>query len=131
MTRVLDFTSRTERTYLVDSSGNRVEQIWGVLPGVSSLVELGDSDATSFAAGIAKVISFYEESGVHAFTFVFLSSPEPAGDTFALHVKICSRPAFRPLYTNYDTWFAPKLVGDEVHTETPERYADALRNRWT
>jgi hypothetical protein len=31
---------------------------------------------------------------------------------------------------NYDTWFAPMFVGDEVHTEAPERYAERLRARW-
>ena len=49
---------------------------------------------------------------------------------FALQVKLCARPAFRPLYTNYDTWFAPKLVGDDAYTEAPEQYAARLKARW-
>jgi hypothetical protein len=49
---------------------------------------------------------------------------------WALHVKVCSRPAFRSLYSNYDTWFTPKFLGDEVHTEPPEGYAARLRGRW-
>jgi galactose-1-phosphate uridylyltransferase len=106
-------------------------EIWGVLPGVGSLVEIDEGDAEAFATGISKVISFYEDSGAHPFTFAFLSSPQPMnGNRFALHVKVCSRPAFRTLYSNYDTWFTPKLIGDEVHTEAPERYAEALRKRW-
>ncbi len=106
-------------------------EIWGVLPGTGSLAELRDGDAASFAAGIARVVSFYEDSGTHPFTFAFHSSPETgAADTWALHVKICSRPAFKPLYANYDTWFAPKFIGDEVHTEAPESYAAKLRERF-
>jgi len=106
------------------------KEIWGVLPGKRSLAEISDQDAAGFAAGISKVISFYEECGTHPFTLAFLSSPEAGGGSQALHVKLCSRPAFRPLYANYDTWFTPKLVGDDVHLEAPEQYAQRLRARW-
>jgi len=47
-----------------------------------------------------------------------------------LHVKLIARPAFRASYTNYDTWFGPKLAGDEAHTEAPEQYAARLKVRW-
>lgn len=107
------------------------KEIWGVLPGVGSLAELDDAGAQDFGEGIARVVSFYEEIGTHPFTFAFLSLPETGGgDRFALHVKIGARPAFRSLYSNYDTWFTPKIVGDEVHTEAPEEYAAQLRSRW-
>jgi galactose-1-phosphate uridylyltransferase len=106
-------------------------EVWGVLPGVGSLAELSDSGAQGFAEGLARVLAFYEESGTHPFTLAFFSSPEPGlGDRFALHVRLCARPAFRSLYANYDTWFTPKFLGDDVHTEAPERYAEQLRTRW-
>lgn len=107
------------------------KEIWGVLPGTASLADLGDGDAAAFAAGISRVVSFYEESGTHPFTLAFLSAPDAANETWALHVKLCSRPAFKAQYTNYDTWFAPKFVGDEVHTEAPESYAGKVRPRFT
>jgi galactose-1-phosphate uridylyltransferase len=107
------------------------KEIWGVLPGVSSLVEVGDVEAVALAEGIAKVVSFYEAIGTHPFNFAFFSAPMPVRDgSFALHVRMCSRPALKPLYANYDTWFTPKLVGDDVHTEAPEQYAAQLRTRW-
>jgi galactose-1-phosphate uridylyltransferase len=107
------------------------KEIWGVLPGTASLADLSDAGAADFAAGLAKVLAFYEESGTHPFTFAFHSSPETGeAGSWALHVKVCSRPAFRAQYVNYDTWFAPMFVGDEVHTEAPERYAERLRARW-
>ncbi len=106
-------------------------EIWGVLPGTASLADVSDADARAFAAGIAKVVSFYEEAGAHPFTLAFHSTPDDgAARSFALHVKLCSRPAFKSLYANYDTWFAPKFIGDEVHTEAPESYAEKLRARW-
>jgi len=106
------------------------KEIWGVLPGVSSLAELGDGDAEAFGAGISRVASFYEESGTHPFTMAFFSSPAAGERHFDLQVRLCSRPAFKALFANYDTWFTPKLIGDEVHTEAPEQYAARLRGRW-
>lgn len=106
-------------------------EFWGVLPGVASLAETTDAAADAFAEGISRVVSSYEASGVHPFTLAFHSSPEAgAADGWALHVRICSRPAFRSLYVNADTWFAPKFLGDEVHTEAPEAHAERLRARW-
>src|SRR5262249_10127177 len=52
------------------------KEIWGVLPGTASLADLPDAAAADFAAGIAKVISFYEELGNHPFTFAMISSPQ-------------------------------------------------------
>jgi galactose-1-phosphate uridylyltransferase len=106
-------------------------EIWGILPGTASLADVSEADARSFAEGISRIVSFYEEGGVHPFNLAFLSSPAPAAATgFALHVKVCSRPALRSLYLNYDTWFGPLFAGDDVHTEAPEVYAGRLRARW-
>ncbi|HSN92894.1 MAG TPA: hypothetical protein VLS93_16810 [Anaeromyxobacteraceae bacterium] len=106
------------------------KEIWGILPGKASLVEIAEADARAFAEGISRIVSFYEEGGTHPFTLAFLSSPEGAAPGFALHVKVCSRPALKPLYANYDTWFAPMFAGDDVHTEAPEAYAERLRARF-
>jgi UDPglucose--hexose-1-phosphate uridylyltransferase len=108
------------------------KEIWGVLPGTASLADVRDEDAAAFGEGISRVVRFYEESGTHPFTLAFHSSPDPAADarSWALHVRICARPAFRPLYVNYETWFGPKFFGDDVHTEAPEAYAARLRARW-
>jgi galactose-1-phosphate uridylyltransferase len=106
-------------------------EVWGLVPGTGSLAELDDAGAEGLAAGLSRVISFYEEVGAHAFTVAFLSSPVPGrGGEFALQVRACSRPPPRPLYVNYETWFGPMFAGDEVHTEAPEAYAAKLRQRW-
>ena len=109
-------------------SGQR--EVWGVLPGASSLLELDEAGAAGFAAGLSKVASHYERIGQHPFTLAFFSSPDAGRRDFALHVRICARPALRSLFVNYDTWFSPKLLGDEVHTEAPESLAAALRAGW-
>lgn len=106
-------------------------EVLGVVEGVGSLPELDDGAVAGLAEGIAKVISFYESMGLHAFTMAFFSSPTPGrGGEFSLHARLCSRPPLRPLYMNYETWFGPLFNGDEVVTEPPEAWAAALRSRW-
>ncbi|HET6923372.1 MAG TPA: hypothetical protein VFI16_09510 [Anaeromyxobacteraceae bacterium] len=127
--RHLGTTGRVE--WLAAWAPAHQKEVWGLLPGTGSLAEIGEAEAEAFAQGISRVISFYEESGTHPFTMAFLSSPQPGtGGESWLQARLCSRPAFKPLYANYDTWFAPKLVGDEVHTEAPETWAARLRARW-
>jgi galactose-1-phosphate uridylyltransferase len=106
------------------------KEVWGILPGVATIAELDGAGAEAFAAGLVRIVSSYEEAGVHPFTFAFLSSPERDDPGWALHVKVCSRPAFRAEYVNYDTWFTPKLLGDDVHVEAPETWAERLRRAW-
>jgi galactose-1-phosphate uridylyltransferase len=106
-------------------------EVWGLVPGVGSLTELDDAGVAGLAAGLDRVISFYEEIGAHPFNFAFLSSPEPGrGGEFALQVRACTRPPLKNLYVNYETWFGPMYGGDDVHTEAPETYAARLRQRW-
>ncbi len=106
-------------------------EVWGILPGTASLAEARDEDLAAFGDGIARVVSAYEEWGAHPFTFAFQSSPVPGREgEWALHVKLCSRPAFKAMYANYDTWFGPLFAGDDVHTEAPEVYAARLRARF-
>jgi galactose-1-phosphate uridylyltransferase len=106
-------------------------EVWGILPGTASLAEARDEDLASFADGLARVLSAYEAWGTHPFTLAFLSSPwTDRGRDWALHVKVCARPAFKAVYASYDTWFSPMFAGDEVHTEAPEAYAARLRERF-
>jgi UDPglucose--hexose-1-phosphate uridylyltransferase len=128
--RYIGSTGRVE--WLAAYAPAHQREILGVVPGIGSIAELTDGDADGFAAGIAKVISVYESLGSHPFTFAFFSSPEPgSGKHFAVHVKLCSRPPFRSMYSNYDTWFTPKLIGDDVHTQAPEEYAELIRKQWS
>ncbi|HEU4384275.1 MAG TPA: hypothetical protein VFR85_12360 [Anaeromyxobacteraceae bacterium] len=127
--RHLGATGRVE--WLAAWAPAHQKEVWGLVPGVSSLAEVGEAEAQGLARGISKVISFYEASGTHPFTMAFLSSPHPGRQgEFWLQVRLCSRPAFRALYANYDTWFGPKLAGDEAHTEAPEAWAARLRASW-
>lgn len=105
------------------------KEVWGVLGGKSTLYDVTDAEIDSLGKGIQKVVSFYEEEGHFSYTFAFFSSPlSEDAKHFALQVRLCARPAFKALYSNYDTWFTPKFIGDEVHTTAPEDYCKRLKN---
>lgn len=116
--------------WLAAFAPSRQKELWGLLPGKSSLVEIDAAEARAFGEGIARVVAFYEAQGQHSFTLAFLSAPAPE-PSHTLQVRLCARPAFRAAYSNYDTWFAPLFTGDDAHTEAPESYAARLRAAWT
>ncbi len=138
---LLDVEKRESRRYLgatgavewiVPFAPAHQKEAWGILPGAGSLAEIDDRIAGDFGQGIGRLAAFYEQEGHYAFTMAFFSSPlAGAAEHFSLHVKLCARPAFKPLYANYDTWFSPKFVGDEVHTATPEEYGARMREAIT
>jgi UDPglucose--hexose-1-phosphate uridylyltransferase len=117
--------------WLAAYAPSRQKELWGLLPGTGSLAEVDQAGLEGLAEGMAKVISFYEALGTHSFTMAVLSSPLPGrGGEFALQVRLCTRPALKPVYVNYETWFGPLFAGDDAHTEAPESYAEKLRARW-
>jgi galactose-1-phosphate uridylyltransferase len=108
----------------------RQKEVWGLLPGRGSLAEIDEAAADGLGLGISRVVSAYEDMGQHPFTLAFFSSPTPGrGGEFELQVRICARPALKPLYANYDSWFGPLLCGDDAHLEAPESYATRIRAR--
>lgn len=114
--------------FLASFAPSHQREIWGILNGKSSLADITENEALGFAEGISKVITYYESINNHPYTLAFFSAPDAKIEKFfSLQVRICSRPAFRSLYSNYDTWFAPKFVGDEVHTDAPENYAKEIK----
>jgi len=114
--------------WLVPFAPTHQKEVWGLCKKTSSLANITESIALAFAKGIAKVVSFYEQEGHFAFTFTFFSAPKDDAEAFfPLQVRLCARPAFKNLYTSYDTWFSPKFIGDEAHTSSPEEYGARLK----
>ncbi len=117
-----------DTSWLASFAPQHQKEIIGIIKGKSSLVDITEEDGERFALGISKIISFYEDINFHPFTLAFYSSPNANDrDFFSLQVRICSRPAFKKLYSNFDTWFVPKFIGDEAHTEAPEEYARKIK----
>lgn len=113
--------------WLVPFSPSHQKEVWGIVRGKGSIYELSDKDLEKLAIGISKVVSFYEDEG-NTYTFALLSSPvKDVGDYFSVQVRLCARPALKALYSNFDTWFDPMFVGDDVHTQSPEEYGDKLK----
>lgn len=113
--------------WLVPFAPSHQKEVWGIVEGKGSLFELSEKDLQSLAIGISKTVSYYEDEG-NTFTFALLSSPDiGVGDYFSAQIRLCARPAFKSLYSNFDTWFDPMFVGDDVHTQSPEEYGNNLK----
>lgn len=114
--------------WIVPFAPSHQKEIWGIYLAKGSFFDAPYDVAEGLSMGISKIISFYEKEGHYAFTFSFFSTPEEgSGQYFPLHVRLAARPAFRALYPNYDSWFLPKMIGDEVLVISPEEYAQRIK----
>ena len=106
-------------------------EIIAVLPGFSRLSALGDEQVAALAAGLAKVLSWYESEGLSAFNFMLCGGPVsgdiPAAGPHAVVLRIIARSAFRPGYRTDDD-FLQKQLGGELIFVPPEQIAAILRS---
>ena len=126
-------------------------EIIAVLPGFSRLSTLGDEQVSALAAGLAKVLAWYESEGLSAFNFMLCGGPlssdisaaSLASDALAaalpaapvaaqsagphaVVLRVIARSAFRPGYRTDDD-FLQKQLGGELIFVTPEQIAVTLR----
>ncbi|HET7833369.1 MAG TPA: hypothetical protein VFK88_10445 [Gallionella sp.] len=91
---------------------------------------LSDEDIADLSAGIARVLSFYENRGHLSFNYTLFSASGSADHrgTRCLF-KIITR---QNLYTNYrnDDYFLQKLLQSELIFKLPEELAKELTMRW-
>ncbi len=113
--------------WIVPYSPSHQKEIWGIVRGKSSIFELSEKEIYALAEGIIRSLAFYEDEG-NTCTFALLSSPKTEDkEYYSLQIRLCARPAFKSLYSNFDTWFVPMFAGEDVHTLSPEEYALKLK----
>ncbi len=113
--------------WIVPFAPSHQKEIWGLVNGKSSITELTEKEIHAISEGISRALAFYEDEG-NTFTFALLSSPDDhVNRYFSLQIRLCARPAFKSLFSNYDTWFNPMFVGEDVHTQSPEEYGLRLK----
>ena len=123
------FLGRIGRTYwLVPFAPERRYEVWCIVEGASSLLELSDGDLAGVADGLSRVLRCYSDMGVLAFNMAFISGPLSggAGGYFWLNVRICARFGLRKPFLS-DFWALPALLDTDEIFEAPEEYADRLR----
>jgi len=106
-------------------SGGR--EVLAVVPGVRRVSELGADQVAYLAAGLAKVLAWYEDEGLSAFNFTLGGGPLSAGSAgHAVTLRIIARSAFKHEYRT-DDYFLQKQLGGELIFITPEEIAATLR----
>jgi UDPglucose--hexose-1-phosphate uridylyltransferase len=105
-------------------------EVIAVVPAVDRVAALGDEQVAYLAAGLSKVLAWYEREGLSAFNFTLyggpLSTPE-AGCPVVL--RVIARSAFKPDYRT-DDYFLQKQLGGELIFDAPEQIAAVLRDEF-
>ena len=114
-----------------------------VVPGAARVSALGAEQVAALAAGLSKVLAWYERVGLSAFNFTLYGGPLDGGRRGAparadrcrrpVHpvvLRVIARSAFKPDYRT-DDYFLQKQLGGELIFETPEAIAATLRGEFS
>lgn len=114
--------------------GNR--EVMAVVPGAARVSALGAEQVTALAAGLSRVLAWYEDVGLSAFNFTLHGGPlggaagvagDASGDPIhPVVLRIIARSAFKPDFRT-DDYFLQKQLGGELIFDTPEAIAATLR----
>ena len=106
------------------------------MPGFGRIAELGGEQVAALAAGLSKVLAWYEREGLSAFNFTLGGGPlqggrlAASGSGHAVTLRIIARSAFKHEYRT-DDYFLQKQLGGELIFITPEEIAATLRPGFT
>jgi UDPglucose--hexose-1-phosphate uridylyltransferase len=114
-------------TWLAPFAPTGGREVIAVLPGFGRLAELGGEQVAALAAGLSKVLAWYEREGLSAFNFTLGGGPLTASAAgHAVTLRIIARSAFKHEYRT-DDYFLQKQLGGELIFITPEEIAATLR----
>jgi UDPglucose--hexose-1-phosphate uridylyltransferase len=114
-------------TWLAPFAPSGGREVIAVLPGFGRLAELGGEQVAALAAGLSKVLAWYEREGLSAFNFTLGGGPLTASAAgHAVTLRIIARSAFKHEYRT-DDYFLQKQLGGELIFITPEEIAATLR----
>jgi len=119
-------------TWLTPFAPTGGREVIAVLPGFRRVAELGGQQVAALAAGLSKVLAWYEREGLSAFNFTLGGGPLPGGPLaagaadHAVTLRVIARSAFKHEYRT-DDYFLQKQLGGELIFITPEEIAATLR----
>lgn len=107
-------------------AGNR--EVLAVVPALRRVAALQGEHIAALAAGLAKVLVWYEREGLSAFNFALVGGPlSDASGGHPVVLRVIARSAFRPDYRT-DDYFLQKQLGGEPMFTAPEQSAVTLRD---
>jgi len=91
-----------------------------IVPGVSDLTSISESDLSDLSKGITRVLAYYNDIGVRSFNIAVYSGPFGESlDYFDLNLRIVSRYGYKPRFVS-DVWALQYLLGEQEVCEAPE-----------
>lgn len=103
-------------------------EVLGISPGISSILELDGKRLDELSAGLQKILKGYWDMGIRSFNMGIVSGPldGSAGEYYALNLRIISRPSPEPHYTS-DCGFMERIHLESIVESMPEAIAERLR----
>lgn len=104
-------------------------EIWGILPGVTSLRDVKDEAWTALSQGVLRVQRFYRSLGRNGYNLGLLLL-EDGSDDLELRVVFTVRSNYAPWVRSDFTGFEV-MLGDMATFSSPEATAERARPFWT
>jgi UDPglucose--hexose-1-phosphate uridylyltransferase len=101
-------------------------EVIAVLPGISRISAVSEHQVAVLAAGLSKILAWYESEGLSAFNFTLGGGPLGTTKAHAVTLRVIARSAFKANYRT-DDYFLQKQLGGELIFVPPEEIAAILR----
>jgi len=125
--RGLRFVARIGRIAWVTSYAPiGFNDVRAVVSGRETLLDLTEDDLNALAAGISRVLQWYESTGYNSFNLALYSGPLNSSRGWRVHLSMITRTAMLPYYRS-DAMHMERLHWEAAVDRTPERIADELR----
>jgi len=122
--------ARTGCRWLTPFAPTGGREVVAVVPGVARVSGLAEEQVAYLAAGLSRVLAWYEREGLSAFNFTLYGGPLNAPESgHPVVLRVIARTAFRPDYRT-DDYFLQKQLGGELIFQPPEQIAAVLREEF-
>jgi UDPglucose--hexose-1-phosphate uridylyltransferase len=113
--------------WLVPFAPAGAREALAVVPAAARVTDLDDEHVAALAAGLTRILTWYEDEGLSAFNFALSGGPLDGRDVgFPVVLRVIARTAFKQDYRT-DDYFLQKQLGGELMFATPEEMAAQLR----
>ena len=125
--RGLRFVARVGRTtWITAFAPIGFNEVRAVVSGCKTVLDLTEDDLKALAAGISRVLGWYELTGYNSFNLALYSGPLNDSHSWRVHLSMITRTAMLPYYRS-DAMYMERLHWEAAVDRSPERIADDLR----
>jgi len=124
------FVARVGRTaWITAFAPIGFNEVQAVVSGCETFLDLTEDDLNALAAGISRVLQWYELTAYNSFNLALYSGPLNGSRGWRVHLSMITRTAMLPYYRS-DAMHMERLHWEAAVDRTPERIADDLRTHF-